>query len=123
MAQAACLPVSIGTYPEKGPMSLTVPMDFPNLGNNFSSDLFFDNALPTLGYVQCIFIDNSLNAQPFSITFDATQQKITIPANSQGYFPVLTIERTGYKVASTGGVVVPVIFLNTLTPMAVWKTV
>jgi hypothetical protein len=71
---------------------------------------FRDLGLNTLATV---WIDNSANPFPFSITFNGTGQQIVAAPVSQGFYPVLcTPQMLNITVFSKGTVNVPVFFIN-----------
>lgn len=69
-----------------------------------------------LDFINGIFIDNSKNAQPFTLFNLQTGQLLFIAANSQANFALITAQGSdniAFTGHSTGGVVVPCIFRNT----------
>ena len=77
--------------------------------------------------LQGVFIDNSLNAQAVTLTFQPTGQVLTIAANTQAYLPVVCpnpgqnaeMKLTAFSNAG-GAVNVPIQLLNTPVTPCVW---
>lgn len=68
-----------------------------------------------LDFINGVFIDNSRNASGFTLSNEQTGQIIFVPAYSQANIALITAQNTdniAFTGASTGGVVVPVIFRN-----------
>lgn len=97
--------------PKEGPCSVPVICDFTaapvypvDLTNLFNQNY--------LSRVACVFADNSLNSSPLTLSVADTQQRITWPANSYGYMPVLQSTNLKFTVASQGAFVIELQFLN-----------
>lgn len=89
---------------------------------SFDDDLTNEMLQGSIETVQSVYIDNSLNGQSVSIQFKGgPRQKITCPANAQGYFPVVPFGAVKFTATSTGAVDVPVIWSNTERNANVWK--
>jgi hypothetical protein len=98
---------------DEGPRGLQVL--FP-LSTQASYTLNMQLTTVGLQMINGVFIDNSLNAQGFTLTNPTTGQKIFIPAFSQGRLSLLTqqsSDNVSFVAQSTGGVDVNVIFTNT----------
>lgn len=77
-----------------------------------------------ISQLQGVYIDNSANAQTVTIQVQGTQQKVSIGANRQAYLPLLIPPgQEAFTFTSTGGVLVPLFFLNVPMPTAVWAAV
>lgn len=109
-----------GYWPTSGTAkTLGANLDFTNsVSINF--DLTLETELGRIETVQAMFVDNSANADPVTFLFGVTQLRVVIPAGQQGTFPVFASADVKCTAASVGGVVVPVFFLNTPMPFAVW---
>ena len=68
--------------------------------------------------VQGIFIDNSLNTTALSVSV-AGGQKLTVPQQSQGVFPLYLSD--DYTLTVNGGGPVTFVLLNFPTPVGVWS--
>jgi hypothetical protein len=73
--------------------------------------------------VQSVYIDNSLNASPTTLTlYDVFAQTIVAPPYSQGLYPVFfSGSQLRYLAASAGSVQVRATFLNREMPYDVWN--
>lgn len=85
-------------------------------------DLTNAQALGTIDQIQTVYIDNSGNASPISLTLNSGQT-ITCPANSQGYFPLFSVNPPVIDFASNGGVNVTVFFGNMPMPVGNWSAI
>lgn len=107
--------------PSQGPAAISVPMDFTGGKTQVNGDLALEQMTGTLEFVQSIFIDNRLNAQPFTITFSGTSYTIQCKAGRQGIFPVIAANGAlSFTAVSNGGVIVPTLFMNVQYPYFIW---
>lgn len=107
---------------DKGPTILSTRLDFTALGSA-KIDLVKEEATDRMPVgVQSIFIDNSENPQPLVMVVGVTQQRVKIPANKQGVFPVYSNGDTDFTFTTTAGagIIIPIIFANFPQPYAVW---
>lgn len=124
--QVSASPVQVFTGcpdPGIGAVSLTVNLDFVHLGQDINIDLQPIQQTGKMGSVQSIYIDNSANAQPMTITVDGTLQTLTIPPQSCGYYTLLATNPPRFKFHTTGVFVIRVQFLNYYVPGNVWSAV
>lgn len=71
--------------------------------------------------LQSIFIDNSENADAATLVINSSGEVLTVPAYAQGTFPLFYIgELLQITCTTSGGVDVPVMFLNISLPLAIW---
>lgn len=75
--------------PVQGPVGINVDFSFTALIQQISSDLALEQMQGVIEFVQSIYIDNRLNAQPFVITFSGLQQTIQCRPGRSGIFPVI----------------------------------
>jgi len=73
-------------------------------------------------YLQGVYIDNSGNVNAVSLTMSTTNQIITCPARSQGYFSIMVPDPPQMTANTPIGVVIPMFFYNVPIQPAVWKT-
>lgn len=74
--------------------------------------------------IQAVFIDNRQNGSPVTVLSDSAIQALEIPANSQAWLPILVVPGAEtFSFFSSGGVVVPFIFVNVAMPASVWKSI
>lgn len=112
--------VPVGLAPKKGPRTVSMNCDF-TVSNPFSFDLLIAEDQDRIEWVQSIFIDNSLNGSVFSITSLGSNQKITCPANSQGYFTFLVPQQPRFTCATTGTPIIPIQLMSMMVPSQVWN--
>ncbi len=74
-----------------------------------------------ISFIQGLMIDNSQNTQSLTITSQAFNQKIVVPAGAQAILPVFVINPPVFIAASNGGVNVPLFFFNVPLPAQVWN--
>lgn len=104
-------PVFNGYAPMQGPKALPVTLDF-TATQIITFDLLLEETQGVIQYVQSIWVDNADNASPLTLTFAQTNQRIVVPANAQGAWPVIAPDQTQVKAQSVGGVICSVILLN-----------
>lgn len=73
--------------------------------------------------IQSIYIDNSGNLQPVTVGCSLTNQTVTCPPQSQGFFPLLIAMPPKITFTSTGAVIVPVWLINVPMPVGAWSAV
>jgi len=110
--------------PESGPKALPYRFDF-SATNRIEGDLLNENTLNVMQFVQGMYVDNSDNAVPFTLLFRVTNQRIVVPANSQGTYMVLAPDQTQFvaSMSSAPGRFVDVLFLNVPTAYTQWGPV
>lgn len=110
--------------PVEGPAGIPVNLDFSTV-DNVTGDFTLEQAQGTLGFIQSVYIDNSLNTKSLSIVFPGLNYKITVKAGRQGIFPVIVPNGIfSWRAQSVGAaVVVPVIFMNVAQPYFQWDAV
>lgn len=116
-------PISNVIVPQGGPKSVPCSADFTNAGSiSIDGQAIID--AHAIEFIQGVFIDNSANAVPFSLTTN-TIQTITVGPNSQGYYPILV--QNPPKMTATceqaNGRIVNLIFYNVPIMSSVWKSV
>jgi hypothetical protein len=109
----------LGAIPCEGPKVLSQSVDF-SVSSAVDFDMVSIKQTGRLSGIQAIFIDNSNNNQPVSITTTIINQVLQIAAGYQGYFPILVSDQVKMTVASTGNGVVPILFLNFPIAASIW---
>ena len=111
-----------GMVPKEGPKVLTYPFDFSSGSGTLEDDLLLENTNGVIQFVQSVYVDNSANPNPLTILFRITRQKIVIPANAQGIWPVFSIDQTQFQLSTTvnANAVGTLIFLNVPMPLTQW---
>lgn len=107
--------------PRGGPKTVPVILDFTGTDGTVEVDgsqLVQQNKIE---YIQCLYVDNHDNPNPLIINTDLTQQRIVVPANSQGYYSILQPNPPKFIFETTiGAFTVPVQFLNVPVQPCVW---
>jgi hypothetical protein len=70
--------------------------------------------------IQCVYVDNTGNGSNLVLTVGGTQQTITVPKNSAGFFTIIAPQYTTVKATTAGMVAVYLAFLNFYIPPIVW---
>lgn len=97
--------------PDGGPKIVPITLDFtasPSYFLDFSNQM----AMGYLDMVQTLWCDNFVNTAILKITCPMSQQVLQIPAQTQGYFPILCPNPVRLQFDSTGSFVVQVTLLN-----------
>lgn len=109
--------------PSAGPQAVPVRCDFSQF-DSYSLDYSNQQtARGTLQLCQTVFIDASGVDNQVSVSFTGTNQTITVPGRTQGYYSVCAANPL--RVAFTcvaGGAVVNFILMNYPVANAQWKT-
>lgn len=114
--------IANGLAPRNLPKALTVDLDF-SLQASYHINLELATERDRIDFVQSIFIDNSQNAQPLTITFWVSRQTVVCPPNAQGYFPVYVPEAPKMDIslpATVANTDTRIQFLNVPMPACVW---
>jgi hypothetical protein len=110
-----------GAVPPEGAKIIPQLLQFTAPNTGIEIDLTNIHQLGRFSGIQSVYIDNSANASPFSLSMFSTGQVIECPANSQGYFPVMltsTLRLTG-SLPVVG--IVNLIIMNFAVAAAVWN--
>jgi hypothetical protein len=110
------------SFPRSGNRELSITLDFTNVGTIFD-DLSPEMQQSEIETIQSLYIDNSANPSPFTITFFPSYQSIVAQPFTQGIYPVICWGRLAYKAVTSQGIKIPVIFSNTAKTFAVWGPV
>lgn len=110
--------------PPGGPKCVPTRCDFSNVA---SIELDGSQIVQQgkIEYLQGVFIDNSKNLNPLSLTMSTTNQQIICPPKSQGYFSIMVPDPPVITAATTqvNGLVIPMFFYNVPIQSAVWSAV
>jgi hypothetical protein len=114
--------------PANGARIVPVDLDFTaatgSNGAAINFDLVQELEKAELDFIQSVFIDNRVNAQPFILTLQGVGgfgYTIGVAPNSQGVFPLPVEGMAKFAALTVGLFVVPLIFWNIALPYAVWK--
>ena len=117
-------PIFNAQVPKEGPKAIALVAPFTSSAQSFDVNLLLTQSLQFMSLVQAVFVDNSANAVGVTITVTQIGQQLKVPANSQGYLPLLVTKNSKLTISSTVTTAanVTVIFLNVPVPAAVWAT-
>lgn len=108
-----------GQWPEQGPRASRYVLDFSAATLLLVERHPFE-AQGELEFVQSVYVDNSANGSAVTLTSELTNQSITIPPASQGYFPFLVPNGIDIWAATAGGVEITIHLLNIPVPASCW---
>lgn len=117
-------PVGNGYAPrisEGGPRAAVINLDFTT-DAIVTADFTVIQDAGALSFLQSIFVDNSQNPNALTLVFDQTNQRIVVPAQAAGVWPVVAPISTKLTATTTPGVgiVCPIIGLNMPMPLTQW---
>lgn len=118
-AQNLPLPIFNAMVPPEGPKEIPLLVDLTVI-QAYLVDLTNIQAQGKISFIQGAYVDNSLNGQKVTLVCQGTNMSVTIPANSQGFVPLLFAQNPAIYVSSTGGVVIPIKLLNVPMPAIIW---
>lgn len=109
--------------PASGPKAVPTLVDFSN-----AAEVILDGqAIVSQGkieYLQGVYIDNSANLNPLTLIMSVTNQRVTCPPQSQGYFSILCPDPPQMTANTTqANIQIPMIFYNVPIQPAVWSAV
>jgi hypothetical protein len=113
--------VNIGSAPAEGRLCVPYNIDFTAQQTATIDLTNIQQMQQRISFVQTVYVDNSLNAQPVTLTMANTSQKLTVPANSQAYLPMALSLQNSIVVATTGGIVLPLQLFNFGIAPFVWS--
>lgn len=105
--------------PAEGPKVLTVPLPF-GTATIVNVDLTQAYENKSFSFVQCLYLDNSLNASGVTLSIQGTAQTFTCPPGSIGAYSVIAAIRAKMTFQSAGGVNLNALLLNVPLPADVW---
>lgn len=120
--QAGYIPNSVKTGDAacEGRKSITTIIDF-SIGLTFRLDLTQIQQMQNwIRSVQCLYVDNLDNTVAKTITMGVTNQRITVPAGAQGYFPILQTNPPVLQFQSENADTLKIQILNFFLPPAMW---
>lgn len=101
-------------------LAMAIPV---NLVAGQTDSLDLTNAINTrqIDQVQCMFVDNASSLGALTIVFSASNQRIIIPAFSQAYVPVLSVNDPVLTFTASGLAVSATLqLLNMPMPLQIW---
>lgn len=103
--------------------SMPVSLDF-TIATQIGIDLTIAGLEDRLEFVQGVYIDNSLNPTPLTLTVSKSQQTVNCPAYSQGTFPIFSPNPPQFvaslPLVAAGNTNTIIQFLNFPVPLAIW---
>lgn len=120
--QAGYIPntVKTGDAACEGRKSITTIIDF-TIGLTFQLDLTLIQQMQNwIKSVQCLYVDNADNADAKTIIMGVTNQRIIVPANSQGYYPILQPDPPVLQFKSSVANTLKIQVLNFFLPPYIW---
>jgi hypothetical protein len=100
-----------------GPITITWIAGVQSFAYNFHAQ----QSAGAFSMALMVFIDNQYGpANPIVLTFDGSGQNISVPAGTQGYYPVLAPNPFGFTISSNGTGITNLIVTNTLLPATNW---
>lgn len=121
--QAQGFRIGLMLQPEEN-VAMPVVVDFTN-ESVFTKDFQQEQANLRIPFIQTVYIDNSVDANPLTLAFDGLPgQSITVKGRTQGYYPVVQQEGIPrITITSTQGAVKKqLIFLSVIVPPMQWAT-
>lgn len=111
--------ISARSHPSQGARCIQLPFDF-TIVTQIAGDFLLELENGHIDFMQSVKIDNSANPSPFTLRFPGIGtlgDKIVVPPNTQGVYPITVPHgKVSYIGSSVGGVIVPVNFYNIELP-------
>lgn len=122
--QSAGYNSTLGRIPSQGSKALELAINFAN-DNILIKEFFQEQSREQVDFFQSIYIDNSLSANPVTISVGGSLFSITVKGHTQGFYPldvpegkaVLTFSR-----AVTEATTLNIILFNYVLPYVNWAT-
>lgn len=112
--------VANSCLPGERPKIMRAQLDFASV-DEYIIDLNNEVQSGKIKSIQTLFVDNSANSGPVTITVDRTSQKIMLKAYTQAYIPILIGNPPVFRVRSAVHIVV-IHMINVPMPSLVWET-
>ena len=112
------------TLPDEGPKAVPLILNFDATTDTIDLDFGQRQQQGWLSMVQSIYIDAKDAANPVSVTFESSNQKITAKPQTQGYYSALCpnpVKMRFTALMNTG--IVTVYLINVPVAGAVWATI
>jgi hypothetical protein len=109
-----------GQVPREGPRAVPLQLDF-TATTTAEVDFTLGSAQSRISGVQAVWIDNTENSDDLVIVAQVTGQRLVIPANSQGSFPVIGAIPPKFALSTGGGVIIESLWLNVPIPANEWQ--
>lgn len=114
--------VSNVVIPKEGPISVPVVLDFSADGTAELQGLLITQS-EAISQIQGVYIDNADNPEALTLTVNTTRQRIIAPANSQGFYSLMTINPPDMvaETVALSGLQVTLIFYNVPIQSEAWS--
>lgn len=112
-----------GLAPKQGPKTIPIVLDF-TLKLAYLLDFQTPQSNDVIEFIQGLYVDNSLNSSILTISCTISNQSISVPANSQGYFPFFApnVPKVSCVLAAaTANTSTTIQFLNVPVPAFIWN--
>lgn len=120
----AAFKVTAMQVPEE-PNVIPVLFDFStDAAQTITKDFVREQQDMRIPFIQMVYIDNSGDANPLTITFEGVAYSVTAKARTQGFYPLLIPEGpVRCTVTSTASAIKKlVVFMSMMVPPQVWAT-
>ncbi len=107
--------------PKEGPKSVSTVLDF-TAANDITVDFTLAGQEGKISAIQSVWVDNSTNPGPLTLTVVGTGQNIVFPAASCGALPIISATRPRIVCHCDATAIVRVVWLNVPLPVGVWGT-
>lgn len=105
--------------PPEGPKVVPIALAF-STNAVIIVDFTLANAQAKISAVQMIYLNNKDNPNTVELSCEGTNQIVTVPAHSQGTYPIISTNRPKFTCTSDGGVDIVVHFCNVPLPANEW---
>lgn len=99
---------------------MPVKLDFTGGVTTLALDFTEEIAGSAIDFIQSMKVDNSQSQSPITFQFDQTYDRVVVPAQAQGVWPVICGSEPRFTATTAGGVIVPIILLNIPMPLTQW---
>jgi len=115
--------ISNVVIPSEGPISVPVVLDFSAENIAELQGLLITQS-EAISQIQGVYIDNGDNPEALTLTVTTTRQRIIAPANSQGFYSLMTINPPDMiaETVALSGLKVTLIFYNVPIQSETWST-
>lgn len=110
--------------PPEGPQAIPIVLDFTATRQELEANLVITQQQHKISYIQSIYVDNSINAEPLEIFIPSTQHLVTVPPYHQGFIALLCSNPPSIIFASAVAAPINVVvqLLNFPVSNIIWNT-
>src|ERR1700752_1742655 len=113
-------PTYAGLAPDQGPRNLPIKGLALTANTSQTIDLFKEEAMKEIGFIQSVYIDNSNNTGYLTLVSLVILQVITVPPGWQGWYRFDSIDQTQFTIVSGAAASVDLIFSNVPCAQCCW---